>query len=133
MPSDFEQSRHDNRQDTRGDSGWDGQDRRSNPARVAEVRLTDKTIEYLEQKIAQAVRDGIKGAITEDTATAFWGAGIAVLQKQAATHTGRFVLGGLWGLARKVLVFVVIGGLVYALGGWGALATLFKTLFSTGG
>lgn len=112
--------------------GWDGGERRSNPAKAAEVRLTEQTLEYLEQKIAQAVREGIKGAITEDTATAFWGAGITLLQKQAAAHTGRFVLGGLGALVRKVAVFVVIGGVVYALGGWGALATLFKALFSAG-
>lgn len=100
--------------------------RRSSPA---EVRLTDETIEYLETRIAAAVGQGIKGAMTEETAAAFWLAGLTVLQKQASQHAGRFVLGGLWGLVRKASLFFMLGGVVYALGGWGALAALFKALF----
>lgn len=61
----------------------------------AEVRLTDKTIAYLEKRIASAVGSGLKSAMTEDTAAAFLAAGLSVLQKQATQHAGRFVLGGL--------------------------------------
>ena len=101
--------------------------------RATEVRLTDETIQYLEERIASAVGSGITSAMTEDTAAAFWAAGLAVLQKQAAQHAGRFVLGGLWGLARKLGLFLTLGGIVYAVGGWGALAALFKVLFQSGG
>ena len=87
---------------------------------VAEVRLTDETIAYLEERIAAAVGNGIKTAITEETAVAFWSAGLAALQKQATQHAGRFVLGGLWGLARKASLFFMLGGIVYAVGGWAA-------------
>ena len=96
---------------------------------VAEVRLTDETIAYLEERIAAAVGNGIKTAITEDTAVAFWSAGLAALQKQATQHAGRFVLGGIWGLARKASLFFLLGGIVYAVGGWAALAALAKTIF----
>ena len=96
---------------------------------VAEVRLTDETIAYLEERIAAAVGDGIKTAITEDTAVAFWSAGLAALQKQATQHAGRFVLGGIWGLLRKASLFFMLGGVVYAVGGWAALAALAKTIF----
>lgn len=96
---------------------------------VAEVRLTDETIAYLEERIAAAVGDGIKTAITEDTAVAFWSAGLAALQKQATQHAGRFVLGGIWGLLRKASLFFMLGGIVYAVGGWAALAALAKTIF----
>ena len=96
---------------------------------VAEVRLTDETIAYLEERIAAAVGNGIKTAITEDTAVAFWSAGLAALQKQATQHAGRFVLGGIWGLARKASLFFMLGGIVYAVGGWAALAALAKTIF----
>lgn len=129
-PNEFKTSR------TQGDgdpSEWSGVEQRKNPQRVAEVRLTDETIEYLEQKIAQAVRDGIAGAITEDTAAKFWGAGLAVIQKQAAAQTGKFVLSGLRGLLSKGFLFLLVGGLVYAVGGWSALAGLFKALFHSGG
>lgn len=101
--------------------------------RATEVRLTDETIEYLEARIASAVGAGLKNAMTEDTAAAFWSAGLSVLQKQATQHAGRFVLGGLLGLVRKVGLFLTLGGIVYALGGWGALASLAKVLFSSGG
>jgi hypothetical protein len=107
-----------------------GPERRA--AAPAEVRLTDETGEWLEQKMAAAVREGIKGAMTEETAAAFWAAGLTVLQKQATQHAGRFVLGGLWGLMRKASLFLTLGGIVYAIGGWSALAALFKTLFSSG-
>lgn len=96
---------------------------------VAEVRLTDETIAYLEERIAAAVGNGIKAAITEDTAVAFWSAGLAALQKQATQHAGRFVLGGIWGLLRKASLFFLLGGIVYAVGGWAALAALAKTIF----
>ena len=97
--------------------------------RPAEVRLTDETIEYLESRIANAVQIGIKNAVTEDTAAAFWSAGLQVLQKQASAHAGRFVLGGLWGLLRKASLFMMLGGIVYAIGGWSAMAALFKAIF----
>ena len=96
---------------------------------VAEVRLTDETIAYLEERIAAAVGNGIKTAITEETAVAFWSAGLAALQKQATQHAGRFVLGGIWGLLRKASLFFMLGGIVYAVGGWAALAALAKTIF----
>ena len=96
---------------------------------VAEVRLTDETIAYLEERIAAAVGNGIKTAITEDTAVAFWSAGLAALQKQATQHAGRFVLGGIWGLLRKASRFFRLGGVGYAVGGWAALAALANTFF----
>lgn len=104
-----------------------------NDRRATEVRLTDETIQYLEDRIASAVGTGIKNAMTEDTAAAFWAAGLSVLQRQATDHAGRFVLGGLWGLVRKASLFLMLGGIVYALGGWAALAALIKALYSSGG
>lgn len=112
------------------DGDYKGPERRA--AAPSEVRLTEETGAWLEAKMASAVREGIKGAMTEETAAAFWAAGVSVLQKQATQHAGRFVLGGLWGLLRKASLFLTLGGIVYAIGGWAALATLFKALFSSG-
>lgn len=88
----------------------------------AEVRLTEETVTYLEQRMKSVVSDAIKDAITGQTAEAFWAAGFKVLHAQAAKHTGHFVLGGLWGLARRVMVFVLLGWSVYMIGGWSLLA-----------
>ena len=64
----------------------------SGSAVPAEVRLTDETGAWLEEKMAAAVREGIKAAMTEETAAAFWAAGLTVLQKSATQRAGRFVL-----------------------------------------
>lgn len=97
-----------------------------------EVRLTKETIDYLDQRIKEAVQTGISSAITEETAKLFWSAGLNVLQEQASTHAGRFVIGGLWGLIRKLSMFLLLGGIVYAIGGWAALIKLWNVLFTSG-
>ena len=98
-------------------------------AEATQVSLTESALQEISERVSTAVREGIKGAMTEETAAAFWAAGLAVLQKQATQHAGRFVLGGLWGMARKASLFFMLGGIVYALGGWSALAALAKTIF----
>lgn len=111
----------------------DSNDRRS----PAEVRLTQETIDYMtelvQQAVRQAVSEGIKGAITEDTAARFWSAGMQALQRQATHRAGRMVLGGLAGMLSRGAMFLLLGGIVYAVGGWALLAKLAKALFSAGG
>ena len=97
------------------------------------VALAPEALQQISDRVAEAVRDGIKGAITEDTAEAFWLAGLAVFQKQATAHAGRFVLGGFMVLVRKAILFLLLGGIFYAIGGWAGLALLFKSLFDVGG
>lgn len=99
---------------------------RRNPPSVQEVRLRPETIEHLEEKIAKAVRDGISSAMNEETAAAFWGAGLMLLRKQATERAGQAVIGGLWALCTRAVMFFVLGGLVYSVGGWSALAAFFK-------
>lgn len=111
----------------------DSQTRRAYDSKPQEVRLTDETILYLNEQIKDAVRSGIKDAVDEGAVRAFWATGLTVLQEQAAEHAGRFVLGGLWGILRKMSMFLVLGVVVYAVGGWQALVGLFKVLFGTGG
>ena len=101
-------------------------------ATVAEVRLTRETVDYIEGRMAEAVRAGITAAMNETNAEAFWAAGLSVLQKRANEHAGRFVIGSLWELARKAAAFVLLGGIVYAVGGWQALAGLAKLLVGKG-
>lgn len=100
---------------------------------VEEVRLREETLSHLKEVMRDAVREGVRDLVTEETIEQFWAGGLGMLQKQATEHAGRFVLGGLWGLARKASLFLALGGIVYALGGWSALAALFKAMFSQGG
>jgi hypothetical protein len=97
------------------------------------VNLTPEALEHLETRMAAAVASGIRQAMTEDNAAAFWSAGIRVLQRQASEHTGRFVIGGLAAIVRKLSLFMVAGGIVYAIGGWAALAKMWQIVWSSGG
>lgn len=97
-----------------------------------DVTLTPDTIALLEDRMSHAVAAGIQSAMTEDAARQFWGAGFRELQEEAQAHTGRFVLGGLAGLMKKLGTFMVLGGMVYAIGGWTALGKLWHALFGTG-
>lgn len=101
--------------------------------RAEEVRLQEETLQHMQSLMREAVRDGVRDLVTQETIEQFWAGGLSMLQKQATEHAGRFVLGGLWGIARKASLFLVLGGAVYALGGWSALAALFKAVFSQGG
>jgi len=101
----------------------------SEPLPAAEVRLTDETIAYLSEKMAEAAATALKQSLNEDTAKMFWTAGVSMLQEQAANKTGRFVIGSFSVLAKKALLFAALGSLVYAIGGWDALARLFKAIF----
>jgi len=106
------------------------EERRATPP---EVRLDDATVRAIEERIASAVSKAVRDSITEETATAFWTAGFDALQRHATQHAGRFVIGGLFSVAKRMGLFLTLGGLVYAVGGWTALSTLFKALFFTGG
>jgi hypothetical protein len=102
------------------------------PTDHAEVRLRDETLQHMRDMMREAVRDGLKESINDEAIERFWAGGLALLQRQATQHAGRFVLGGLMGIVRKAGVFLVLGGVVYAVGGWSALAALFKTIFNGG-
>jgi hypothetical protein len=104
-----------------------------NAPKVEEVRLREETLEHLQGVMREAVREGLREAVNDEAIERFWLGGVKLVQKQAAQHAGQFVLGGLWGIARKAGVFLILGGVVYAVGGWTALAALVKTMFSTGG
>lgn len=98
-----------------------------------EVRLTAETIDYLDRRVASAVQEGIKAAMTGESAKAFWGAGFELLQEQASAQAGRWVIGGLGALVRRVSTFVVLGLLVYSIGGWSALTKLWNAVMASGG
>jgi len=97
-----------------------------------EVGLSDTTMGEIGEVVASAVKQAITESMNTENAKVFWVAGIEVLQQQASEHAGKFVLGGLMGLVRKTLFFLIAGGMIYALGGWSALAAFFKAIFGSG-
>ena len=76
--------------------------------------MRQETIDHLTEKMAEAVAAGIAKAVSD-------------IQAQATQRVGGFVLGGIAGLLQRVAVFLLLGGIVYALGGWEAIAGFFKT------
>ena len=78
-----------------------------------EVRLRQETIDHLAEKMAEAVTAGIAEAITN-------------LESQATQRVGGFVLGGVAGLIKRAVIFLMLGSIVYAVGGWEGLAVMFK-------
>lgn len=92
------------------------------------VLLDNLTLAALRAELREAVEDGIRNAMTQESARAFWSVGIELLQEQATRRTGRFILDGAW-FALKRLFWVCAALLaIYMLGGWHLVVTLIKTL-----
>lgn len=85
-------------------------------------------------QVKQAMNEWTKETLfTEENMQIFWSSAFDVLQSKAQTHTGKFVFSSLSGILRNLLLFVLIGSLVYAFGGWTALATFAKSVLPHGG
>jgi hypothetical protein len=101
---------------------------------AAEVRLRDETIDYLEQRIAVAVKIGMKEVLTDkEVVGQFIGAAVENFQKKASERTGAFVLGGIKAAIHKAAWFLGLGLMVYSIGGWAAVAKLWHALWGPAG
>lgn len=78
--------------------------------------------------IRDAVRDGIRDAVADPE---LWAAAGSAMRAQAQNAAGGLVLGGLRQLLVRAAWFLVIGGGVYLLGGWTALAAAIKSQWGT--
>ena len=87
------------------------------------------TEDKMRAAISEAVSDGIRDVMTDPEALGrFWDAAFEQIQSRAQIHTGRFLLSGLSTIARRAMMFLALGLLVYALGGWSALVKLWQVL-----
>lgn len=78
-------------------------------------------------EIRIAVADGIREAMRDPQ---LWASVLAALQLHAQSQAGGWLFGGLRAVLSKVAWLLTIGMAVYLVGGWSALASLFKaTLF----
>jgi hypothetical protein len=91
--------------------------------------LSDSELGELDTLMRRSVANGIREVVQDpEVLEAFWGGAATVLQRTARERTGGFVLGALGGLLSRVWLFVLLGGIVYALGGWSALGKLWASL-----
>jgi hypothetical protein len=101
--------------------------------RPEEVRLRDETIDYLELRIAEAVKQGMKEVLTDKVVVGeFISAAVENFQRKASERTGDFVLGGLKAALHKAAWFLGLGLVVYSIGGWAAVAKLWAALWGQG-
>lgn len=93
---------------------------------LAEVvsRLEEKTLNP--QALSDAVAAGMRQAVSSPE---FWDDGLAAMGKHTKEAAGGFLLQGVGGAFKKSLLFIGAGLLVYSVGGWSGLASLFKTVF----
>lgn len=79
---------------------------------------------------AAALRDVMQD---REAVEAFWSAAFGALASYGQQQTGKLVLGGIKGLLSRGLLFMVLGLLVYSVGGWALLAALWKAFWSPPG
>jgi hypothetical protein len=96
------------------------------------LRLTDmqNTIENEGRATRLALAQTIKDVISDEQAMDnLWSSAFSSLQRSAQDHTGRILFGGLKALASRLMLFVSLGLIVYAIGGWTALLKLWSIIW----
>jgi hypothetical protein len=94
------------------------------------MHLSDASLQKLQTIMEKSVADGLTKALNAQTAEMFWSAGFNMLQRQATEKTGKWLVIGISAVLKRVATFLLLGGLIYWIGGWSALATFFKYLIS---
>lgn len=86
----------------------------------------ERTALVVRTAVAEGIRDVLKDKGAVDL---FWSAAYEQLHQSAAKNTGRFVLGSLRALMVRGGTLLLLGMLIYNLGGWTAVAKLWQTIF----
>lgn len=83
----------------------------------------------MQRSIADGVASGMRSvAEDEDLFDLLTSRTTAAFKRSATRASGEFVVDSVKGLAKRIAWFVVLGALVYSLGGWAGLAALWKTI-----
>jgi hypothetical protein len=88
--------------------------------------------DLLENRMRAAVAEGIAEAMTEEAAQKFVRSVLAEAQRLATAKAGEAAVGVVGALFKRALLFLVLGSLVYMVGGWSALASLGKFVLDKG-
>lgn len=97
-----------------------------------QVAMTEESRQLLaatlREEMGEAFERGLKHAMSSDNARQFVRAMLTEAQNMATEKTGQMVGSAVMALAKRALLFIFLGSIVYALGGWSALAALGKFL-----
>lgn len=98
------------------------------------MAFSDTEIERLEQVMVTSTEKALRNVLQDRACVqAFWAGGLEAAQDVAKAKTGGLVLGALGGLLRKAWLFLLLAGVVYAVGGWQALPKLWAVISADGG
>jgi hypothetical protein len=103
-----------------------------NEIALLNLRLTEiqTAIETQAQQTREAMPEALRKIVTDEEAMdQFWGAAFSSLQAAAQKHTGRLLFSGLKAVLAKATLFVTLGLIVYAIGGWTALVKLWTVIW----
>lgn len=87
-------------------------------------------VQSMPELIGRAIHEANMRTVSDP---AFWAAAGEALRNQARDHAGNFVLDGLRSALRKLGWLLLIVGGVYLIGGWSALAALWKSAIAARG
>lgn len=86
-----------------------------------------QTKQIVREAVAEGIRDVLKDKDSIDT---FWSGALQHLQQTATKSTGKLVLGSVRAVIARGTTFLLLGMLVYSIGGWSAVAKLWHSMFS---
>lgn len=93
------------------------------------MAFTDTEVDRLEQVMVASTEKALRNVLEDrECVQRFWSAGVEAAQDMAREKTGGLVLGALGGLVRKAWLFILLGAIVYSVGGFQALPKLWAVL-----
>lgn len=87
----------------------------------------ERTKTVVREAVAEGIRDVLKD---KELIGMFWSGAVEHLQQTATKNTGKFVLGSVKAVIARGSTFLLLGMLVYSVGGWSAVAKLWHSMFS---
>lgn len=101
-----------------------------------QVELTDESRrllkDMLRDEMGEAFARGLREAMTSENARVFVRAMLTEAQSMATEKSVEVAGGVIKALFKRALMFLLLGSIVYSLGGWTALAALGKFLSNKG-
>lgn len=92
------------------------------------VALTPETVEVIRKVVQEVVKESVSSVMTEKNAMLFWRAGIKMLQVEAKEGASNFVVWSVKQVAARTAMFLIAGGVIYAVGGWELLFSFLKKM-----
>ena len=97
------------------------------------MAFTDTELNALEQLMTASTERAIRNVIGDEQAVEHFATTLVkAVQGIAREKTGGVVLDAVGGMLSKLGLFLLLGGLVYALGGWAAISKLWVLLGQKG-